>query len=89
MGRLGADGGGVAVPGVHPGLLGQGEEPFADGFHDRGKSENDRPVAPGPPLNNVSPENRTPASGTYRHTDPGECPGVWMTRISIPATGIR
>ena len=48
-----------------------------------GKSENDRPVAPGPPLNKVSPENRTPASGTYRQHDPGEWPGVQMTGAAV------
>jgi hypothetical protein len=37
MGRLGADGGAVAVPGVYPGLLGQCEQPIADGIHDGGK----------------------------------------------------
>jgi hypothetical protein len=54
-----------------------------------GKSENERPVAPGPPENRVSPVNRTPASGRYRQIDPGECPGVWITRSSVPATAIR
>jgi hypothetical protein len=29
-----------------------------------GKSENERPVAPGPPENRVSPLNSTPSSGT-------------------------
>src|SRR6478672_1873605 len=43
-----------------------------------GKSENDRPVAPGPPSNRVSPENTAPSSGACQHTDPGECPGVWI-----------
>ena len=37
-----------------------------------GKSENERPVAPGPPENRVSPENSSPASGRYRQTEPGE-----------------
>ena len=36
-GRLGPDGGCIAVPGVHLGVLGQREESLADGAHDRGK----------------------------------------------------
>lgn len=44
-----------------------------------GKSEYDRPVAPGPPLNIVSPEKTTPSAGTHRHTAPGACPGVCVT----------
>ena len=51
-----------------------------------GKSENDRPVAPGPPLNSVSPENSTPSDSRYRQTPPGEWPGVWITRSLAPAT---
>ncbi len=54
-----------------------------------GKSENERPVAPGPPENRVSPENSSPASGRYRQVDPGEWPGVWIAWISVPATAIR
>lgn len=42
-----------------------------------GKSENDRPVAPGPSLNNVSPPKRC-SVGPRRHTPPGLWPGVWM-----------
>src|SRR6201996_5849878 len=51
-----------------------------------GKSENDRPVAPGPPENKVSPLNTAPRSGAYQQTDPGECPGVCSARTSVPAT---
>src|SRR5690349_9499106 len=46
--------------------------------------ENDRPVAPGPPWNRVSPVKTVLSSGTYRHDDPGECPGVVITCRSIP-----
>ena len=34
--------------------------------------ENDRPVAPGPPENSVSPLNSVPSSGAYSHVEPGE-----------------
>ena len=51
-----------------------------------GKSLKDRPVAPGPPWNSVSPENTTPSP--TRQTPPGECPGVWTTVRTEPATGI-
>ena len=50
-----------------------------------GKSEYERPVAPGPPENRVSPENNTPASGTWNTHEPGECPGVFITSIRVPA----
>ena len=50
-----------------------------------GKSENDRPVAPGPPENRVSPLNTAPSSGACQHTEPGECPGVCNARYSVPA----
>ena len=40
-----------------------------------GKSENDRPVAPGPPENRVSPLNTAPSSGAYQHTEPGGVAG--------------
>lgn len=51
-----------------------------------GKSEYERPVAPGPPANSVSPLNTVPvpgpSSGAYQHTDPGECPrGVQRTQL--------
>ena len=42
-----------------------------------GKSEYERPVAPGPPWKRVSPENSTPPSprsGAQKHTEPGEWP---------------
>ena len=51
-----------------------------------GKSEYDRPVAPGPPSNRVSPLNTALSSGACQHTDPGECPGVCIARSSWPAT---
>ncbi|CKS82470.1 Uncharacterised protein [Mycobacterium tuberculosis] len=55
-----------------------------------GKSEYERPVAPGPPANSVSPLNTVPvpgpSSGAYQHTDPGECPGVCSARNSVPPT---
>ncbi len=43
------------------------------------KSENERPVAPGPPLKRVSPPKTAPSDSSSRHTPPGECPGVWRT----------
>src|SRR5690348_11747175 len=51
-----------------------------------GKSEYERPVAPGPPENRVSPLNTTPRSCEYQHTDPGEWPGVCIARNSVPPT---
>ena len=51
-----------------------------------GKSENDRPVAPGPPWNSVSPLNTALSSGACQQTEPGECPGVCNARSSVPAT---
>jgi hypothetical protein len=51
-----------------------------------GKSEYERPVAPGPPENRVSPLNTTPSSGAYQHTDPGEWPGVCSACSAVPAT---
>ncbi|SHT57718.1 Uncharacterised protein [Mycobacteroides abscessus subsp. abscessus] len=52
-----------------------------------GKSENDLPVAPGPPWKSVSPENTARSSGAYQHTEPGECPGVCSACNSRPPTG--
>src|SRR5262249_60051883 len=51
-----------------------------------GESEEDRPVAAGPPSKRVSPENAVLRSGAYQHSEAGECPGVWMARSSWPAT---
>ena len=51
-----------------------------------GKSENDRPVAPGPPANKVSPVNTMPSSGTEKQTAPGLWPGVCSTWTPTPAT---
>ncbi len=48
-------------------------------------SEYDRPVAPGPPWNRVSPENTARRDGAYRHTLPGEWPGVCSTRSGVAA----
>src|SRR5690625_5847030 len=64
------------------------------------KLECERPVAPGPPLNSVSPENSTgptarpaPAEtgagrpvSTKKHVEPGEWPGVCRALSRIPAT---
>ena len=44
-----------------------------------GKSENDRPVAPGPPAKRVSPVKTVRSAGACRHTAPGACPGVCST----------
>jgi PAS domain S-box-containing protein len=52
------------------------------------KSEKDRPVAPGPPENRVSPLNSQPWPGTWKHTAPREWPGVCRTVSSAPATAI-
>lgn len=41
-----------------------------------GKSENDLPVAPGPPWKSVSPENTARSSGAYQHTEPGSARGM-------------
>ena len=46
--------------------------------------ENDRPVAPGPPENSVSPVKTVPSSGTCRQVEPGEWPGVVIACSSIP-----
>ncbi len=54
-----------------------------------GKLENERPVAPGPPWNKVSPVKTVFSEARYRLTAPGEWPGVCRTSISLPATGIR
>ena len=51
-----------------------------------GKSENELPVAPGPPSKSVSPLNTAPSSGACQQTEPGECPGVCSARSSVPAT---
>ena len=51
-------------------------------------SENERPVAPGPPWNRVSPVNTAPRSGAYRQTAPGAWPGVCSTRSVVPPTSI-
>ncbi len=77
-----ADAGGVAVTGVDDRVA--GSVPSRSEMDSRmvGKSEKDRPVAPGPPLNRVSPLNTAPRSGAYQHTDPGEWPGVCSARIS-------
>ncbi len=50
-----------------------------------GKCEYDRPVAPGPPWNRVSPVKTVPSPGSYRQTAPGACPGVCSTVRSAPA----
>jgi len=52
------------------------------------KSENERPVAPGPPANKVSPLNSQPWPGRWKHTAPRECPGVCKTVRPAPATVI-
>ena len=46
----------------------------------------DRPVAPGPPENSVSPVKTTPRSGTEKQTAPGAWPGVCSTSTCVPAT---
>src|SRR6476619_3696111 len=46
--------------------------------------EYDRPVAPGPPWNSVSPEKTVPRSGAYRQVEPGEWPGVTSARSVTP-----
>ena len=51
-----------------------------------GLSENDRPVAPGPPWKRVSPVKTTPRDGADRQTAPGLWPGVCRTVRSVPAT---
>src|ERR1700691_4874210 len=55
-----------------------------------GKSEYERPVAPGPPENSGSPVNRMPVpgpnAGANQPTYPGECPGVCNACNSGPAT---
>ncbi len=81
-----ADGGAVAVAGVHDGVAGQLPSRSEIDCRIVGKSEYERPVAPGPPENKVSPLNTTPRSGAYQHTDPGECPGVCSACQLVPAT---
>jgi hypothetical protein len=49
-----------------------------------GKSDQERPVAPGPPRNRVSPENTVPDSASYRQHPPGVCPGVCTTLSVTP-----
>ena len=52
-------------------------------------SENDLPVAPGPPLNKVSPEKSTPSAPTWRQHPPGLWPGVRRTRRVVwPQHGV-
>ena len=70
------------MAGVHDRLLRQGEQLGADRSMMVPKSEYDRPVAPGPPANRVSPLKTAPSSA-YRQV-PGECPGV-DARSVLPA----
>ncbi|KRQ41459.1 hypothetical protein AOT92_11915 [Mycobacteroides sp. H101] len=65
------DGGRIAMTGVDHRIGGEMGRPEMD-RKIVGKSENDRPVAPGPPWNRVSPENTARSSGAYQHTEPGE-----------------
>ncbi len=51
-----------------------------------GLSLSERPVAPGPPQNSVSPVNTVPRSGAWRQVLPGEWPGVCSAVSVVPAT---
>src|SRR4029077_14301318 len=97
--RLGADRGVIPVAGVHDRAVGEREQSGADAGDGRwaggsrrsrmlrrivGRSENERPVAPGPPLNSVSPEKRTWSPTSWRQQPPGLWPGVWTTARSRP-----
>ncbi len=58
-----------------------------------GRSEYERPVAPGPPWKSVSPVKTQPRSSTTKQQAPGAWPGVWTVRIAgagdleLPAVG--
>ena len=52
----------------------------------RDASLKERPVAPGPPANSVSPEKTAPSSGTDTQIAPGEWPGVCSAVSVTPAT---
>ena len=54
-----------------------------------GLSLNDRPVAPGPPQNSVSPVNTVLRSGAWKQVLPGEWPGVCSAVSVTPATVSR
>jgi hypothetical protein len=74
----------VAVAGEHDGVGRQGQE--AGRVIESmivGKSLNDRPVAPGPPLKRVSPEKSTPSAGAWRQHAPGACPGVCSVQLDV------
>ena len=50
-----------------------------------GKSLNDRPVAPGPPLNSVSPQNSTAAVGVVQAAPRRACARACAAREAVPA----
>ncbi len=54
-----------------------------------GKSENDRPVAPGPPLKSVSPPYTRFAVGVVEDDPPGEWPGVCSATNVVAPTSNR
>jgi hypothetical protein len=49
-----------------------------------GKSDQERPVAPGPPRKSVSPENTLADAASYKQHPPGVCPGVCSTFSEVP-----
>jgi len=51
-----------------------------------GKSDQDRPVAPGPPRKSVSPEKTVADSASYKQHPPGVCPGVCRTLSGVRPT---
>ncbi len=51
-----------------------------------GKSGYSPSYGAGPPASRQSPENTVSSSSLYTHTEPGLCPGVWMTSSVTSAT---
>ena len=83
-----ADAGVVAVAGVHDGLGRQREQARADRLDDRVEVRERAPVAPGPPLNSVSPEKTRVFAASWRLTPPGEWPGR-VQRDELDAAGVE
>ena len=86
--RLGADRGVVAVAGVHHRLGRQRQQLVPDRLTMVGKSLNDRPVAPGPPLNSVSPVKTTPSAGRVEAAGTGGVAGgVQHVQVDVADRG--